>query len=605
MQLYFPQYFVGVRRLFWLAVLFAGAVLIATSIASAQGDGRPSPSGTPGGAAVATQPQAPASRMEQGAPVVLHGRILFQLREGIGAYSAQQRASDISERLSRLAESPDEQLPSLRLEERNGITVILAGDAEIMAVTDADARAAGEERAAYAQRLLAILAEPLSADKREFSWRSLLQGAVFAALATAVLYLFFVFTRRALRGIVWWIYEQKDKRIRAIRFQKTELLSARRITRLLVLFARLAWIVLLLFALYVYLPIVFRFFPYTRQISDQIISYTLTPVRVLWGMFLAEIPNLFFLLVISVIAYYLVRLARFLFQEIAEERIAFTGFYPDWAIPTFKIVRVLIITFAIIIAYPYIPGSESDAFKGVSLFFGLLFSLGSTGIVSNIVSGVILTYTRAFIIGDRVKIGETTGDVIEKTLLVTRLRTIKNVDVSIPNSILLSSQIVNYSTVSKEKGLILHTTVTIGYDVPWRQVHELLIQAALATPDLLDNPRPFVLQTSLDDFYVSYELNAYTNAAMRMAATYSKLHANIQDRFNEAGVEIMSPHYRAARDGNQTTIPAEYLPDDYTTPSFRVSLTAGPGKSAEGVTPSPSPSDASTLSSEAAEDRPH
>jgi small-conductance mechanosensitive channel len=428
---------------------------------------------------------------------------------------------------------------------------------------------------------------------------------VFAALATAVLYLFFVFTRRALRGIVWWIYEQKDKRIRAIRFQKTELLSARRITRLLVLFARLAWIVLLLFALYVYLPIVFRFFPYTRQISDQIISYTLTPVRVLWGMFLAEIPNLFFLLVISVIAYYLVRLARFLFQEIAEERIAFTGFYPDWAIPTFKIVRVLIITFAIIIAYPYIPGSESDAFKGVSLFFGLLFSLGSTGIVSNIVSGVILTYTRAFIIGDRVKIGETTGDVIEKTLLVTRLRTIKNVDVSIPNSILLSSQIVNYSTVSKEKGLILHTTVTIGYDVPWRQVHELLIQAALATPDLLDNPRPFVLQTSLDDFYVSYELNAYTNAAMRMAATYSKLHANIQDRFNEAGVEIMSPHYRAARDGNQTTIPAEYLPDDYTTPSFRVSLTAGPGKSAEGVTPSPSPSDASTLSSEAAEDRPH
>jgi small-conductance mechanosensitive channel len=559
----------GLHRLL-PAITVAVAILLLSVGAAAQTGERSSPGGSPAGQASPAGPQQPTARVEPGAAVVLHGRTLFHLRAGIGAYDAQRRAQDISERLRQLSESPDEELPALRTEERNGVTIILAGGTQIMAVTDADARAAGEERAAYAQRLAAILAEPLAVVKREFSWRSLIEGTFFAALATGVLYLVFVFTRRALRGIVWWIYEQKDKRIRAIRLQKTELLSARRIARLLVLAARLIWILLLLFALYVYLPIVFRFFPYTRQISDQIISYTLTPVRVLWGMLLAEIPNLFFLLVISVIAYYLVRLARFLFQEIAEGRIAFTGFYPDWAMPTFKIVRVLIITFALIIAYPYIPGSDSDAFKGVSLFFGLLFSLGSTGIVSNIVSGVILTYTRAFIIGDRVKIGETTGDVIEKTLLVTRLRTIKNVDVSIPNSILLSSQIVNYSTVSKEKGLILHTTVTIGYDVPWRQVHELLIQAALATPDLLDNPRPFVLQTSLDDFYVSYELNAYTNAAMRMAATYSKLHANIQDRFNEAGVEIMSPHYRAARDGNQTTIPAEYLPADYLPPSFRV-----------------------------------
>lgn len=570
MPLQFPHNIAVAWRRLLLAVLIAGAVLLTARIGSAQGDGRPSPAETPRGATATAPAQQPASRIEQGAPVVLHGRILFQLREAIGAYTAQQRAADISARLSSLSESPEEELPPLRLLERNGATIILAGDMEIMAVTDADAQAAGEERAAYAQRLLAILAEPLAVDKKEFSWRSLLQGTLFAALATVILYLFFVFTRRALRGIVWWIYEQRDERIRPIRFQKTELLSARRIARLLVFGARLAWMLLLLLALYIYLPIVFRFFPYTRQISDQIIDYTLTPVRVLWGMFLAEIPNLFFLLVIGVIAYYLVRLARFLFQEVAEGRIAFTGFYADWAMPTFKIVRVLIITFAIIIAYPYIPGSDSDAFKGVSIFFGLLFSLGSTGIVSNIVSGVILTYTRAFVIGDRVTIGETTGDVIEKTLLVTRLRTIKNVDVSIPNSVLLSSQIVNFSAVSKEKGLILHTTVTIGYDAPWRQVHELLIQAALDTQDVLENPRPFVLQTSLDDFYVSYELNAYTNVPLRMAGTYSQLHSNIQDRFNEAGVEIMSPHYRAARDGNQTTIPAKYLPDDYRAPSFRV-----------------------------------
>ncbi|MCW5966019.1 MAG: mechanosensitive ion channel, partial [Bryobacterales bacterium] len=178
--------------------------------------------------------------------------------------------------------------------------------------------------------------------------------------------------------------------------------------------------------------------------------------------------------------------------------------------------------------------------------------------------------TRAFVIGDRVKVGETTGDVVERTLLVTRLRTTKNVDVSVPNSMLLSNQIINYSAVAREKGLILHTTVTIGYDVPWRTVHSLLIGAALDTRDILENPKPFVLQTSLDDFYVSYELNAYTHNSKRIAAIYSDMHANIQDKFNEGGVEIMSPHYRAARDGNLTTIPAQYLPEDYRTPRFPV-----------------------------------
>lgn len=509
-------------------------------------------------------------QLRPGAPVTVNGKHLFTIRESIGAYSAQRRAEDITSRLREIAESFDESVPELRTEVRADATIILAGDQQIMAVTDADARAVERERAAYVQVLVDLLSKSLAEEKKEFSFRALVQGFILAALATAALYFLFVFSRKGLSKVVWWLYELKDKRIRSIRFQKTVLLSSRRLTRLLILAARLLWLLLLLFALYVYLPIVFRFFPYTREISDQIIAYTLTPVRVLWGMFVAQIPNLFFILVIVVITYYATRLARFLFREIEAERIVFPGFYQDWAMPTYKIVRVLLITFALVIAYPYIPGSSSDAFKGISIFFGLLFSLGSTGIVANVVSGVILTYTRAFVIGDRVKIGETTGDVIEKTLLVTRLRTIKNVDVSIPNSVLLSSQIVNYSAVSKEKGLILHTTVTIGYDVPWRKVHELLTQAALETVEVLENPKPYVLQTSLDDFYVSYELNAYTNASMRMASTYSQLHANIQDKFNEAGVEIMSPHYRAARDGNLVTIPANYLDKDYRTPKFQV-----------------------------------
>ena len=177
---------------------------------------------------------------------------------------------------------------------------------------------------------------------------------------------------------------------------------------------------------------------------------------------------------------------------------------------------------------------------------------------------------RSFTIGDRVKIGDVTGDVIEKTMLVTRVRTTKNEIISIPNSTILTSHIINFSSDAPDKGLILHTPVTIGYDAPWRQVHQLLIGAALATEFIEKEPKPFVLQTSLDDFYVSYQINAYTRAPNRQAATYSLLHQNIQDKFNEAGVEIMSPHYRAQRDGNQTTVPADYLPAGYQAPHFRV-----------------------------------
>jgi small-conductance mechanosensitive channel len=158
---------------------------------------------------------------------------------------------------------------------------------------------------------------------------------------------------------------------------------------------------------------------------------------------------------------------------------------------------------------------------------------------------------------------------------VTRIRTIKNVDITIPNAMVLSSHIVNFSSSARDRGLILHSTVTISYDVPWKTVHELLLAAAAATENVRAEPRPFILQTSLDDSYVSYELNAYTDQPNLMATTYSDLHQHIQDKFNEAEVEIMSPHYAAVRDGNKTTVPATYLPPSYQAPAFRILPTAG------------------------------
>ena len=246
------------------------------------------------------------------------------------------------------------------------------------------------------------------------------------------------------------------------------------------------------------------------------------------------------------------------------------GFYQDWAMPTYKIARFLVIAFALVMAFPYLPGSDSPAFKGVSIFLGVLFSLGSSSAVANVVAGVILNYTRAFSIGDRVRIGDVEGDITYKTLLVTHIRTIKNVEITLPNSTVLSGAILNFSTAAKDSALILHTSVTIGYDAPWRRIHELLISAASATQHILKDPQPFVLQTALNDFYVSYQINAYTDHPSKMALIYSDLHQNIQDKFNEGGVEIMSPHYSQLRDGNTVTIPETYRPTDYTAPGMRI-----------------------------------
>jgi small-conductance mechanosensitive channel len=293
------------------------------------------------------------------------------------------------------------------------------------------------------------------------------------------------------------------------------------------------------------------------------------------GVFIAVwnyLPNLFSIAVIYFVMKYFIRFVRYIFSEIEAGKLQISGFHADWAMPTFSIIKFLLYAFMFVLIFPLLPGSDSDIFKGVSVFIGILFSLGSSSAIANMVAGLVITYMRPFKTGDRIKIADVTGDVIEKTLLVTRIKTIKNEIITIPNASVLSGNTTNFSIEANEVGLIIHTTVTIGYDVPWKKMHETLITAALRTDMILKEPKPFVLQTSLEDFYVAYQINAYTREASRQAIIYSNLHQNIQDCCNEAGIEILSPHYRAARDGNMTTIPADYLPKDYKTPGFNVKV---------------------------------
>lgn len=396
-----------------------------------------------------------------------------------------------------------------------------------------------------------------------------------AGIFQFALYSFFLFLIirgiKAFRGAVQEkVSAMKGSIIKPVAVRGIEVVSEERLmgftqNGITILFLSL-WVIIV----YVYITLIFGIFPFSRGWSASLVSFILSPVLSVWSSFTGYLPNLFYIVVIAAAFYYLNRFVEFLFNEIEKGTVQFSGFHNEWATPTYKVVRFLIIILAVISIFPYLPGSDSPIFQGISVFVGLLLSLGSTSAIANIVAGVVLTYMRPFKLGDRVKIADTMGDVIEKTLLVTRVRTPRNVEITVPNSMVLGNHIINFSSSANDLGLILHTTVTIGYDVPWQKVHQLLIDAASSTEQILDDPKPFVLQTALTDFSVAYELNAYTNNPNGMARIYSALHAAIQDKFNEAGIEIMSPIYNAVRDGNQSTIPEDYLPKDYKKPSFNI-----------------------------------
>lgn len=329
---------------------------------------------------------------------------------------------------------------------------------------------------------------------------------------------------------------------------------------------------LALLLLLTYLAGVFSLFPATRDLVDQALEAVQSALMGAWDAVIGYLPNLANLLAIGLITFGVLRVLRLAATEVRRGAVRIPGFYPEWAHPTYQLAKVLTLALALVMAFPFLPGADSPIFHGMSVFFGVLISLGSTSFIANIVAGVVLTYTRGFRVGDRVRIADTQGDVVEKGLLVTRVRTIKNVDVTIPNSLVMNSHMINYSSVSRDRHLILNTTVTLSYDLPWRMVHETLVKAALATPGILATPRPFVFQTALNDYHVSYQLNASTDDPNDMDTIYSELHGRIQDACNAAGFEILSPGYTSVRDGNATTIPAESRPKGHVNPVFKIDL---------------------------------
>ena len=514
--------------------------------------------------------QATAAATESPAPVTVDGRTLLLIHERMLSFSPEERAKAISERIEALANQPPAPAPGIHASDYENTTQIVSGDLIIMAVTDSDAKSAGKSRQDLARDYTQVIQSAVEALRREYSFRTIAIGAVYTALTTLAFLLILAGLRRLGPRIRSKLDAFHGSRVYGLRIQSMELLTAQQLADGLMTLFTLVRTLVILVGLYYYLSAVFSFFPWTRGYATVLLNYSLLPVYAFAKALLDHVQDFLFIVVVIFIARYLIKLVKLLFKAVGNESIKIPGFFPYWAEPTYRIAHLTIIALTAAAVVPSFPGARSPAFQGISIFVGVVFSLSSTSAISNVIAGFVLTYTRGFQTGDRVQIGDTLGDILETTSLVTRIRTIKNVDVSIPNSLVLNSHIVNFSSCARTEGLILHTTITIGYDAPWMKVHELLIEAALATDDILREPRPFVFQTSLDNSYVSYQINGYTDQPNRMITTYSHLHQNIQDKFNRGGIEILSPSFAAIRDGNQTTIPKANLDPNYVADGFRI-----------------------------------
>ncbi|HRL77068.1 MAG TPA: mechanosensitive ion channel [Candidatus Accumulibacter phosphatis] len=379
----------------------------------------------------------------------------------------------------------------------------------------------------------------------------LIKGLGLSLAATAVALLLLWLIRRAAALIV----RQFEKVIDAhpesssFRWARHGWALVQRIAQLLMAFLWLS-------VAYLWLTFVLARFPLTEPLGDRLTDFLFGLLETLGVGFIEAIPSLTTALVILFLTKAFNDAIGNFFKAARTGRVQVHGLHPETVNATHRICTIIVWGLGIAIAYPFIPMSNSDAFKGLSVMFGFMLTLGSAGIVNQLMSGLVLVYSRALSVGDFVDIGETVGVVSEVGALSTKIINMRNEEVTIPNAVLVGSPIKNYSRLAGARGTLVSTKVTIGYDTPWRQVHAMLISAAEQTPGLRALPKPFVYQRSLADWYVEYELFAHMDKPLERVPVLSALHANIQDQFNTYGVQIMSPHFVVQPAGN-VVVPRE------------------------------------------------
>lgn len=493
-----------------------------------------------------------------GAPIVVDGDTLLRLYAPVGAISPESRAeiaankiTDLGHRLTLIADT-------LHVFEGEFTSDILAADEVILSLTDIDGLWADKPRAELAADYMQVIQAKITEIHAEYGLQRKLWGLLQASAIIIGLIVLLILTNRFFLRWKRPVMRRVVRRLKPIVFKDYEVLNIHKQGVIIMTIYKVLRYYIILVLLFSSLSWLFIIFPETESITYTVLGYIWNPFKDILLAVFNYIPKLFQIIVICLCFRYLLRLIRYFASEIELGNLKISGFYPEWAKPSYYILRVLLYSLMLVMIWPLLPNSDSQVFKGVSVFIGIVVSLGSSSIVSNLVAGLVMTYMRPFHIGDYIKVGDTVGEVIEKTVLVTRIRTRKNEVVTIQNSSLMGSQTSNFTVAAKNFGIIVHTKVTIGYDVPWQKIKEIMESAALATPGIKHKPHPFMMITALDDFYVEYEINAYTDDAVKLPAVYSALHANLLQRFFEEGVEIMSPHIYARRDGIDLQMPEEF-----------------------------------------------
>lgn len=480
-------------------------------------------------------------------PVKLDGNVLFNLR-GVSSFPAEQRSKEVSKRIKTVAADYSIQPDMVKIVQENNYSTIYAGNQNIIQIYDADAAVEGLDRDLLVQTIQQKIKKAIEAYRYERSKPALIEDLKKALLATVILIAVLMVLLWLIKRIDSGLQNRIKRRIESVENISFNLIKSNQIWRVFHVLIRTLRIILVIFIIVLFSDYVLSLFPWTNAFSKYTLNLIMDPIKEIGLSFLNYIPKLAFLIIIYFITKYVLQLIKLFFIGIEEGNIVLKDFKPEWSISTFKIVKLFIIAFAVIISYPYIPGSDSIAFKGVSVFLGVLFSLGSSSFVGNLIAGYTMIYRGAFKKGDRIEVDNQIGIVEEQRLMVTRLRSYKNEEIVIPNSVLVNSKIVNYTANAKDKGLIIHTIVGIGYETPWRQVDAMLRLAAHRTEGILKNPPPFVLKKALGDFAVNYEINGYCKDIDHINRIYSALHQNILDVFNENDVQIMTPSYVADTD---------------------------------------------------------
>ena len=495
-----------------------------------------------------------------GAPLVVDRDTLLRLYAHRGGVTPESRAKTAGEKISELGHRLTLRADTLYVFESDYSSDLMAAGEVILSITDIDGLWAGKPRAELAADYMQVIQAKVIEIHEEYGLHRKLWGLCLAVIIIVVQSFLLFLTNRLFLRWKGHVMRRMVRRLKPIIIKDYEFLNIHKQGIIFMsLYKALRYLIILL-QLCVSIPLLFSIFPETETLMFTIWGYVWNPFRDILLSVVRYIPKLCQIIVIWLCFHYLLRLLRYFAGEIESGNLKINGFYPDWAKPSYYILRVLLYSLMIVMIWPLLPNSDSQVFQGVSVFIGLVISLGSTSIVGNLMAGLVMTYMRPFHIGDYIKVGDTVGEVIEKTVFVTRIRPRKNEIVTMQNSSLMGSQTSNFSVAARSYGIIVHTKVTIGYDVPWQKIKEIMESAALATPGIKHKPYPFLMITALDDFYVEYEINAYTDNAVKLPAVYSALHANLLNRFFEEGVEIMSPHIYARRDGIDVQMPENYKP---------------------------------------------